>query len=42
YYTVAVDGDENRDAAWFYPEPSDAAKHIEGYVAFWKGVAVES
>ena len=42
YYTLAVDGAENRDAAWFYPEPSDAAKNIEGYVAFWKGVTVES
>jgi uncharacterized protein (DUF427 family) len=42
YYTLAVDGAENPDAAWFYPEPSDAAKNIEGHVAFWKGVTVES
>jgi uncharacterized protein (DUF427 family) len=41
YYTVVVDGNENPDAAWYYPEPSDAAKHVEGRVAFWKGVTVE-
>jgi uncharacterized protein (DUF427 family) len=42
YYHVAVDGQVNRDAAWYYPETKDAAKHIEGYVAFWKGVRIES
>jgi uncharacterized protein (DUF427 family) len=41
YYTVVVDGQENADAAWYYPEPRDAAKKIAGYVAFWKGVVVE-
>jgi uncharacterized protein (DUF427 family) len=41
YYTVVVDGKENPDAAWFYPDASDAAKHVEGRVAFWKGVTVE-
>ena len=41
YYNVAVDGEVNRDAAWFYPEPKDAAKQITGRVAFWKGVTVE-
>lgn len=40
YYDVIVDGDSNKDAAWFYPEPKDAAKEIKGYVAFWKGVTV--
>ncbi|KAI8611137.1 hypothetical protein BC830DRAFT_1142472 [Chytriomyces sp. MP71] len=40
YYTVSVDGKENKDAAWFYPTPKDAAKNITGYVAFWKGVTV--
>ena len=40
YYDVIVDGDTNKDAAWFYPEPKDAAKEIKGYVAFWKGVTV--
>lgn len=41
YYDVAVDGEVNKDAAWYYPEPKDAAKEIKGRVAFWKGVKVE-
>ena len=40
YYSVVVDDRENRDAAWYYPSASDAAKNIEGRVAFWKGVSV--
>jgi uncharacterized protein (DUF427 family) len=40
YYTVEVNGDRNPDAAWYYPTTKDAAKNIEGYVAFWKGVEV--
>ena len=41
YYNVAVNGDVNSDAAWFYPEPKDAARNITGRIAFWKGVRVE-
>ncbi len=41
YYDVVVDGKTNKDAAWYYPETTDAAKHIKGYVAFWKGIGVE-
>jgi len=41
YYDVVVDGKTNKDAAWYYPEVKDAAKHVKGYVAFWKGVTVE-
>lgn len=40
YYNLEVNGKKNRDAAWFYPETSHAAKAIEGYVAFWKGVKI--
>jgi uncharacterized protein (DUF427 family) len=40
YYSVVVDGAENPNAAWFYPEPKDAAKEIKNRVAFWKGVQV--
>jgi uncharacterized protein (DUF427 family) len=40
YYTLVVDGKQNPDAAWFYPEPKSAAGQIAGYVAFWKGVTV--
>jgi uncharacterized protein (DUF427 family) len=41
YFTVVVDGQENRDAAWYYPEPKPAAKQIAGRAAFWRGVRVE-
>ncbi len=40
YYDLVVDGKVNKDAAWYYPEPKDAAKNIAGYVAFWRGVEV--
>ena len=40
YYDVVVGGQLNKDAAWYYPTPKDAAKNIAGYVAFWKGVQV--
>lgn len=40
YLTVAVDGDEIEDAAWYYPEPKEAAEHISDRVAFWRGVQV--
>lgn len=41
YYDVLAGGEVNADAAWYYPEPKDAAKEIEGRVAFWRGVRVE-
>jgi len=41
YYDVVVDGKENKDAAWYYPEPTEKAKNIKGFVAFWKGVEIE-
>jgi len=41
YRTVVVDGQRNTDAAWYYPEPKDAAAEIADRVAFWKGVTVE-
>ena len=40
YYSVVADGAWNDDAAWYYPDPFDAAKDIENYVAFWRGVEV--
>jgi uncharacterized protein (DUF427 family) len=40
YYTLLVDGAENRDAVWYYPDPKPAAAEILGRVAFWKGVEV--
>ncbi|HEX8723540.1 MAG TPA: DUF427 domain-containing protein [Pyrinomonadaceae bacterium] len=41
YYDVVVAGEVNPDAAWYYPEPKDAAKEIKDRVAFWRGVRVE-
>jgi len=41
YYDVVVGGDVNRDAAWYYPQPKDAARQIKDRVAFWRGVKVE-
>lgn len=41
YYNIVVGDERNPDAAWYYPEPKDAAKQIAGYVAFWRGVTVE-
>jgi uncharacterized protein (DUF427 family) len=41
YYSVEVGGETNKDAAWYYEEPKDAAKNIKGYVAFWKGVSIQ-
>ncbi|AWV98370.1 DUF427 domain-containing protein [Arcticibacterium luteifluviistationis] len=40
YYDLEVNGETNTDAAWYYPETSELAKGIKGYVAFWKGVKV--
>jgi uncharacterized protein (DUF427 family) len=40
YYNVVVDGDVNRNAAWYYPEPKKAASEVTGYIAFWNGVKV--
>jgi uncharacterized protein (DUF427 family) len=40
YYTISVDGAENPDAAWFYPEPKPAAAQIKDHVSFWRGVQV--
>jgi uncharacterized protein (DUF427 family) len=41
YYDLVVGGEVNKDAAWFYPEPKDAAKEIKDRVAFWRGVKVD-
>ena len=41
YYDLVVEGDVNKDAAWFYPDPSKAAERVRDRVAFWRGVKVE-
>jgi uncharacterized protein (DUF427 family) len=40
YYSLVVDGQVNKDAAWYYPTPKEAAKQIKGRVAFWRGVQI--
>ena len=40
YYDVVVDGNANKDAAWYYPEVKPEAKRIKDYIAFWKGIEV--
>ena len=40
YHSLLVDGQENRDAAWFCAEPKAAAGEIRGRIAFWRGVDV--
>lgn len=42
YYTLVVDGKENPDAAWYYPNPKPAAQQIKDRVAFWRGVEVRT
>lgn len=41
YFSLNVDGQNNKDAAWYYPDPKSMAAGIKGHVAFWKGVKVE-
>ena len=40
YHNITVNGATNADAAWYYPEPKDAAAQIKGRIAFWRGVVV--
>ena len=41
YFSLTVNGSENENAAWYYPEPKDAAREIKGMVAFWQGVQIK-
>lgn len=40
YYDIVVDGKHNPNGAWYYPEPSEQARQMKDYVAFWHGVTV--
>jgi len=42
YYSLAVDGQTNANAVWYYPDPKPAATNIRGRVAFWKGVQISA
>jgi uncharacterized protein (DUF427 family) len=41
YFDLVVDGKMNKDAAWYYPDPTEEARNIKDHVAFWHGVQVE-
>jgi uncharacterized protein (DUF427 family) len=41
FLTVVIDGQDNQDAAWYYPDPKPVARKIKGHVGFWRGVEVE-
>ena len=41
YYSLMIDGQENQDAAFYYPNPKPIARRIKGHIAFWRGVEVE-
>jgi len=40
YMSVVIDGQDNQDAAWYYPDPKPVARKLKGYVAFWRGIDV--
>jgi len=40
YYDIVVKDQENKDAAWYYPDPKSKAENIKDHVAFWRGVNV--
>jgi uncharacterized protein (DUF427 family) len=42
YYNLVINGETNKDAAWYYPEPKDAAAEIKDRIAFWRGVKIEN
>jgi len=41
YYNLVVDGETNKDAAWYYPAPKEAAAQIKDRIAFWRGVKIQ-
>lgn len=41
YYSIKVNNEINEDAAWYYPQPKEAASEIKDHVAFWRGVKIE-
>jgi uncharacterized protein (DUF427 family) len=40
YHSLNIDGQQNTDAAWYYPEPKEAAANMKDHIAFWKGVQI--
>lgn len=45
YFDVVVDGQINKDGAWYYPNPKPGSidrtkKDFANYVAFWNGIEI--
>jgi uncharacterized protein (DUF427 family) len=40
YMSLLIDGQENPDAAWYYPDPKPTARKLKRFVAFWRGVDI--
>ena len=40
YFDVVVDGERAAAAAWYYPDPKEAAMEIKDRISFWRGVEV--
>lgn len=40
YYSIEVNGETNKDAAWYYADPKQLAEGVRGKVAFWRGVQI--
>jgi uncharacterized protein (DUF427 family) len=38
YYNIVINEVVESDAAWYYPEPKEAAHQIKNHVAFYRGV----
>ncbi len=38
YYNIVINEAVEPDAAWYYPEPKEAANQIKNHVAFYRGV----
>ena len=41
YYHIEVDGALNKDSAWYYPDPSEAAMNIKDHLSFWRGIEIQ-
>ena len=41
YYDLVVEGKTNKDAVWYYAQPSEAGSMVKNRVAFWNGVEVK-
>ena len=40
YYSINVNGQIIKDAAWYYPRPSPAAAQIRHYIAFGSNISL--